>query len=617
MAYRFLMVNTDYGEFLEKFYRDNPGLWARSFDEQHAAKTQMHFGVNDYYSSNLQKLGHQAIDLRYDNRFMQYAWVVENGLMPRRGEHDEDFIRSLPDDWLAAVFQAQIKMYKPDVIVDMAMNPVTWKVLNLVKPDVPLIIGQYGSPVFHEMEKLSVYDMFISACHKYVDRFHKAGKVCEYFKLGFGSAILDSIDTRSDRPIDVAFVGGFTHHHTKGTDLINYLAAQGISMALYGYGKDSLSPLAQRYFRGELFGKDMLDLYSKAKIVINRHTNIANSVGNMRLYEATGMGACLLTDDMKNLELLFAPGKEVAVYRSPEECAKLIRYYLAHEDERKQIALNGQRRTLSEHTYYHRMTKLADIADNYLQKNRSNIRGPITVQDVKPVAESEKQRSQDNHDGELLQKTYPEVHFGKSVQLLGIKNTTIGAGSIVGDDAWINVAIRDDQLKIKIGKKVCIGRRSTISAGGYVEIGDYCLLAPNVYIAETNHKYTDVTRSILDQGVTAGRLIMEENCWCGINSVITGNITIGRGSVIGANSVVQKDVPAFSVVAGNPARIIKMYNPQSNQWEKIHIDRDIRRIEDARAAWQIPERQLYAEMIDRNSQFREVSHLSVGNGISI
>jgi len=370
MSYRFLIVNDDYGESMEPLYRDNPGLWARSFDEQYAARMRTHFLYNNYYSLNLQKLGHKAIDLHCNNRFMQYAWAVENNLMQRKPEHSKEFIQSLPQDWLAAVFQAQVKIYKPDVLVDITMNPITWNILDSIKPEVPLIIGHYSSPVFHEMENMSAYDMFVTPYSNYIDRLHKAGKICEYIELGFESTLLDSIDTRGDRPIDVAFVGGFTIHHTQGTDLFNSLAAQGISMDLYGYAQESLSPQARKFFKGECFGIDMFKLYSKAKIVINRHPNVFDSAGNLRLFEATGMGACLITDDMKNLDLLFTPGTEATTYRSPQHCAERIRYYLQHDDERKQIALNGQRRTLSEYTYYHRMTKLANMADNYLRKGR-------------------------------------------------------------------------------------------------------------------------------------------------------------------------------------------------------------------------------------------------------
>ena len=99
--------------------------------------------------------------------------------------------------------------------------------------------------------------------------------------------------------------------------------------------------------------------------------------------------------------------------------------------------------------------------------------------------------------------------------------------------------------------------------------------------------------------------------------MITGNITIGRGSVIGANSVVLKDVPALTVVTGNPARIIKMYNPQSGHWERVNSESDVQRIEESRNISGMPSRQSYAEIIDRNSRFKEVNHIAAGNGVCI
>ena len=87
---------------------------------------------------------------------------------------------------------------------------------------------------------------------------------------------------------------------------------------------------------------------------------------NMRLYEATGVGTMLLTDWKTNLHELFEVGKEVVAYGSTEQCVELVRYYLAHEDEREAIAQAGQKRTLSEHNYYHRMQELTEILNRYL-----------------------------------------------------------------------------------------------------------------------------------------------------------------------------------------------------------------------------------------------------------
>jgi spore maturation protein CgeB len=86
----------------------------------------------------------------------------------------------------------------------------------------------------------------------------------------------------------------------------------------------------------------------------------------MRLFEATGVGTLLITDSKANLEEVFEPGKEVVAYRTPQECVRLARYYLEHEDERKAIARAGQERTLREHTYHHRVRELVETVGRYL-----------------------------------------------------------------------------------------------------------------------------------------------------------------------------------------------------------------------------------------------------------
>lgn len=96
------------------------------------------------------------------------------------------------------------------------------------------------------------------------------------------------------------------------------------------------------------------------------------------------------------------------------------------------------------------------------------------------------------------------------------------------------------------------------------------LLSPNVYITDCDHEYVHVGIPIMDQGIVDKNLHVEikDHAYIGINSVIVGNVTIGKGSVIGANSVVTKDIPDYCVAAGTPAKIIKKYNPLSDSWEK-------------------------------------------------
>ncbi len=218
----------------------------------------------------------------------------------------------------------------------------------------------------------------------------------------------------------------------------------------------------------------------------------------------------------------------------------------------------------------------------------------------------------------FLKFYYPKVSFGSNVQILGIKNTQIGKGTCVGDNSWLNVCTRDSQKRIKIGQKVLIGREALITTADNLEIGDYCVLAPRVYISETDHVFSDINIPILQQGVIRGKkVIIEENCWIGINSVIIGELIIGRGSVIAANSVVKNDVPPFSIVAGTPAKIVKMYNPSSKKWDRICDNADMTRVLSERSKHPLISRDEYLVILNQNSNIKRIHPILAGRGISI
>ncbi|MNS01494.1 Maltose O-acetyltransferase [compost metagenome] len=214
-----------------------------------------------------------------------------------------------------------------------------------------------------------------------------------------------------------------------------------------------------------------------------------------------------------------------------------------------------------------------------------------------------------------LVDAFPNVTFGHGVQLLGIRNIVIGRGSCVGDQVWLNICERDSALRMRIGECVLVGRQSMISTGGYLEIGSYCVLAPRVYISDADHVFADINQPILQQGATMGRsLVVEENCWFGINTVATGNFTIGRGSIIAANAVVTKEVPPFALVAGNPARIIKLYNPRTGGWERVQNKEDEKVILADRQVYGIPSRLEYQEILRRNNRLTQVDPIVAGRG---
>ena len=110
---------------------------------------------------------------------------------------------------------------------------------------------------------------------------------------------------------------------------------------------------------------------------------------------------------------------------------------------------------------------------------------------------------------------------------------------------------------LKMGNNSNIGPYSYIGCSGYIEIGNNVMISPRVSIYSENHNFDYTDRPMIEQGVTRSFVKIEDDCWIAANSVILAGVTIGKGSVVAAGSIVTKDVPPYSIVAGNPAKVIK------------------------------------------------------------
>lgn len=122
---------------------------------------------------------------------------------------------------------------------------------------------------------------------------------------------------------------------------------------------------------------------------------------------------------------------------------------------------------------------------------------------------------------------------------------------------------------IIVGEGTWIGKGCSIAAINRVEIGKHVLFAGQVHITDHSHGYEDIAYPIPPQPlVTKGPVIIEDDCWLGFGCEILSGVHIGKHCVVAARAVVTKDVPAYSIVAGNPARIVKQYNFDNKQWEK-------------------------------------------------
>ena len=121
---------------------------------------------------------------------------------------------------------------------------------------------------------------------------------------------------------------------------------------------------------------------------------------------------------------------------------------------------------------------------------------------------------------------------------------------------------------IAIGGGTSIGYRTQIYCNNKVIIEDKVLIAPDVFITDHNHEYTSPFKAICDQGQREKNNVIEigKGSWIGTKVTIVGDIKIGKNCVIGANSVITKSIPDYCVAAGCPAKIIKKYDAQKNEW---------------------------------------------------
>jgi acetyltransferase-like isoleucine patch superfamily enzyme len=154
------------------------------------------------------------------------------------------------------------------------------------------------------------------------------------------------------------------------------------------------------------------------------------------------------------------------------------------------------------------------------------------------------------------------------------KRIFIGSKVYINLNAWLACVplTGDTNCKLIIGDGTYIGRFSHIYATSKIEIGKKVLMADKVYISDNLHSYENINLPVIDQPVKqASAVLIADGAWLGENVCVVG-ASVGRNSVVGANSVVTKDIPDYCVAIGSPAVIIKRYNFDNQQWQKTDKD---------------------------------------------
>lgn len=411
---RLLSVINKSHQYIKSLYTNNPELEKQSYDIQYQSWADDTFGGSEIWTTGLLDHGYESTRVYANIPQIQQQWAREKGI-----QYDQNH-------WEEAIAWAQIKAYKPDILFVSNYTTFSAQTLECIQEDVPsiqLVVGWCGSP-YRDPTIFREFDFILSNVPELIEDFLKNGYPCYHLNHAFDPRVLEKIDTRIATNVNFSFIGsvikntGF-HYGREALliDLINNTDLQiwsnvnrltrkrkikkiGQQLAYYianllisiGFNKNFLaniprfesctnmeerqdyssyvdSRIAKRALP-PLYGISMYEKLRGSKITLNSHGEISPKyASNMRLYEGTGVGTCLLTDWKINLKDLYKSELEVATYRSAEECIEKVLYLLGNERERMAIAEAGQKRTLAEHTIYHRAEQLDEIIQSHLKKS--------------------------------------------------------------------------------------------------------------------------------------------------------------------------------------------------------------------------------------------------------
>jgi acetyltransferase-like isoleucine patch superfamily enzyme len=165
---------------------------------------------------------------------------------------------------------------------------------------------------------------------------------------------------------------------------------------------------------------------------------------------------------------------------------------------------------------------------------------------------------------------FKKKYIDKSVHFTGKNYVSIGEKTIVSEGTWFNINKNRVNNAIQIGQYCFIGKRNFFTAGKAILLEDFVSTSVNCNFLGESHQIDDPSKPYwLSDVRNVDTIIVETNVFIGANVTILGNCLIGYGSVIGAGSVISSmNIPPFSLVVGNPARIVKRYSFKRKNWEK-------------------------------------------------
>lgn len=271
---------------------------------------------------------------------------------------------------LTKILIAQIENLEPDVIYSLNINLLDSKTVHQIKALGVFTVAQHASPI-PPKKFFSGYDHIFSAHPGQVSYFQQKSLSSSYLPLAFDVEQYRLVESEGwpVRKREITFVGTFGRHQKNTGPLMSAVAKKFPTFDIFTLsGKAVLKKFGLlNNLRGNAWGRRMHEVFAESQIVINRHGPIARGYSvNYRMFEATGMGALLITENSKNIGELFEPGKEALTYSSIDDLLTKIDFALANPDVLHKIAKAGQQKTLRNHTFANRAIEIQDFLKSKL-----------------------------------------------------------------------------------------------------------------------------------------------------------------------------------------------------------------------------------------------------------
>ena len=382
------MLWSYYPIYLSYFYQKYPEVFDLPFKEHRQRFFDDHFG---WPADLSQYMNQQGIDTEFiiaNAEILQKKWAKEQG-----------FKNFNERNWEKAIALEQIRRFRPDVL--WIPNPSEKVRFYLDGAE-----GYYKKIMFwlgHEIPKADILeraDYLITPNPERILKNYPQVRNLVKVHPGFSPKVLDRLRV-VNKKYDVVFLGSITPEHQRRAGILSYLIENGIDLKVFGTilgtgrkymlkggvkdlrkgrYKQGIKSLAESFWgstymknvatirtalKPAVFGMGYYRTITQARVGLNIHIDMTENHGNMRMFETTGVGTCLITEDVETNAEIFEPGKEIMTFNSKEHLLDLLQRIDFQSKQIQDVAYAGQQRTLRDHSIDRMFNEIRDIIDKF------------------------------------------------------------------------------------------------------------------------------------------------------------------------------------------------------------------------------------------------------------